>query len=386
MYLYNAEIFTATGTVIKNGYVKVSGKTIEKVSEGVPEKISPEDYDCKGKTLFPGFIDAHTHMGLFESGIGIEGEDCNEDSDPVTPNLRTIDGINCLDENFSLALSYGITTVATGVGSANPIGGDVIAVKTTGRYADEMLRRVVGIKFALGENPKSTFSEKDSAPVTRMATAAIIREALFKAKRYVEDKKKALSEDGDNPEYDAKCEALEPLLNREIKAFFHCHKANDIMTAVRIAKEFDLDYSLVHCTEGHLVADILGENNAKASVGPIISDKGKPELMGLSLDNAAELSKNKVSVSICTDHPEVPIQYLALSAAIAEKNGLPYEDAVRAITVNAAEFCGIDDIVGTIEKGKIADIVLFDENPLGVEVKPVMVMLDGKIIIKKENI
>lgn len=386
MYLYNAEIFTATGTVIKNGYVKVSGKTIEKVSEGVPEKISPEDYDCKGKTLFPGFIDAHTHMGLFESGIGIEGEDCNEDSDPVTPNLRTIDGINCLDENFSLALSYGITTVATGVGSANPIGGDVIAVKTTGRYADEMLRRVVGIKFALGENPKNTFSEKDSAPVTRMATAAIIREALFKAKRYAEDKKKALSEDGDNPEYDAKCEALEPLLNREIKAFFHCHKANDIMTAVRIAKEFDLDYSLVHCTEGHLIADVLGENGAKASVGPIISDKGKPELMGLSLNNAAELSKNKVSVSICTDHPEVPIQYLALSAAIAEKNGLPFEDAIRAITVNAAKFCGIDDIVGTIEKGKIADIALFDENPLGVEVKPIMVMLDGKIIIKKENI
>lgn len=384
MYLYNAEIFTATGEIIKNGYVEITGRHITDVGEGEPSDMSFYDIDCNGGKLFPGFIDAHTHMGLFESGVGIEGEDCNEDSDPVTPDLRTIDGINPMDENFSVALSYGITTVATGCGSANPIGGDVIAIRTSGRYADEMLIKPVGIKFALGENPKSVYSEKDSAPVTRMATAAIIREALFKAKRYMEDKKKAIAENDDLPEYDAKCEALEPLLKKKIKAFFHCHKANDIMTAVRIAKEFDLDYSLVHCTEGHLLADVLGEQRVRAAVGPVISDKGKPELMGLSVKNAATLRENGVSVSICTDHPELPIQYLSLSAAIANKNGLSYEDSIKAITRNAAKFCGIDDILGSIEKGKIADIVMFSENPLGVEVKPTMVMVNGKIIERKE--
>lgn len=378
MYLYNANINTLTGEIIGNGYVAVENGKITSVGVGNPPKISDGDYDCGGNFLFPGFIDSHTHMGLFESGIGAEGDDCNEDSDPVTPNLRTIDAVNIDDESFALARKMGITTVVTGSGSANPIGSDFIAIKTNGRYADEAVIRTVGIKFALGENPKSTFSDKDSAPVTRMATAAIIREALTKAKRYISDKEKAVANDEDLPEYDAKNEALEPLLKREIKAFFHCHKKNDIMTAVRISEEFDLDYVLVHCTEGHMVADILAEKGASACVGPVISDKGKPELNGLTTENAGILQKAGVCVSICTDHPEVPIQYLSLSSAIAGKNG--FSETLEGITVNAAKMCGIYDRVGSIEVGKDADLVLFKDSPLGVEETPVMVMIDGKII------
>lgn len=379
MFIYNAEIHTMTGKVIKNGFVETDGSKIKKVGEGAPPKTDEGDYDCGGKMLFPGFIDSHTHMGLFESGVGAEGDDCNEDSDPVTPNLRTIDAVNCDDESFRQALRMGITSVVTGSGSANPIGADFIAIKTAGRYADEAMIRKVGIKFALGENPKGTFSDKDSAPVTRMATAAIMREALYKAKRYMEDTEKSDNdEDVDKPEYDAKCEALVPLLKRQIKAFFHCHKKNDILTAVRVAEEFGLDYMLVHCTEGYTAADILAEKKVCAAIGPIISDKGKPELSGYTTKNAGILSAEGVRVSICTDHPEVPIQYLALSAAIAEKNGLPHEDALKAVTINAAEMCGIADRVGSIEVGKEADMVVFAENPLGVEVRPETVFINGR--------
>lgn len=387
MQIYNAKIYTMSEAgIIENGFIRVENGKIAEVSKGKPKKISDTDIDAKGKMLFPGFIDAHTHMGLFESGVGAEGDDCNEDSDPVTPNLRAIDAVNCLDESFLQALMMGITTVVTGCGSSNPIGGDFIAMKTLGRYADDSLIRTVGIKFALGENPKGTFSDKDSAPVTRMATAAIMREALYKAKRYMEDLEKAEDdEDVDKPEYDAKCEALMPLLKREIKAFFHCHKANDIMTAVRVAEEFNLDYMLVHCTEGWQISSVLGEKGVCASIGPIISDKGKPELKNLRIDNAAMLCEDGVTLSICTDHPEVPIQYLAMSAAIVEKNGMPHEKALEAITINAAKMCGIEDRVGSVEVGKDADITLFSENPLGVEVKPNMVIIGGRIIVQNER-
>lgn len=378
MYLYNAKINTFAGKVITLGYVSVDDGKITEVSEGTPANITEDDYDCCGNTIFPGFIDAHTHMGLFESGIGVEGDDCNEDSDPVTPNLRTIDAVNTDDRSFEMARKAGITTVVTGSGSANPIGSDIIAIKTCGRYADEAFVRTVGIKFALGENPKSTFSDKDSAPVTRMATAAIIRETLFKAKRYISDKEKALANDEDLPEYEAKYEALEPLLKGEIKAFFHCHKKNDIMTAVRIAEEFRLDYVLVHCTEGYLVADVLAEKKAPVCIGPVISDFGKPELSGFTTENAGILRDAGVKVSICTDHPEVPIQYLALSAAIAGKQGL--EHNMESVTVNAAQICGIEDRVGSIEVGKDADLSVFSESPDGVGVLPVAVMIDGKFV------
>ncbi|MBQ7981217.1 MAG: amidohydrolase, partial [Oscillospiraceae bacterium] len=308
MFLYNAKIYPQgeNAAAIPCGYVQIEDGKITNVAAGTPLKVTDGDIDLHGLRVYPGFIDIHTHMGLIGDGQGAEGEDVNEDSDPITPHLRTIDGLCFTDGYFADAVKAGVTTCVTGVGSTNPIGGDLIAVHTSGRCADEMLLKRVGIKFALGENPKSTFADRDTAPITRMATAALIREALYKAKRYAQDKADAEESGESLPEYDIKCEALIPLLNREIKAHFHCHRADDIMTAVRIAEEFDLDYVLIHCTEGHKIADLLGEKHASAVVGPIICDRGKPELAGLTVANAGILYNNGVDVAICTDHPEVP--------------------------------------------------------------------------------
>ncbi|MBQ8786751.1 MAG: amidohydrolase family protein, partial [Oscillospiraceae bacterium] len=336
-----------------------------------------------GLRVYPGFIDIHTHMGLIGDGQGAEGEDVNEDSDPITPHLRTIDGLCFTDGYFADAVKAGVTACVTGVGSTNPIGGDLIAVHTSGRCTDEMLLKRVGIKFALGENPKSTFADRDTAPITRMATAALIREALYKAKRYMQDKADAEESDESLPEYDIKSEALIPLLNREIKAHFHCHRADDIMTAVRIAEEFDLDYVLVHCTEGHKVADLLGEKGASAVVGPIICDRGKPELAGLTVANAGILYNNSVDVAICTDHPEVPIQYLPASAAFCVKEGLPKEAAVRAVTSTAAKIAGIDNLVGDIAVGRIADLAVTDGDPLEIMTNVKMTIIAGKVVYSK---
>lgn len=385
MYIYNAEIHTMDGAVIKNGYVRINGSTIAEVSEGMPASISDEDINAGGGILFPGFIDPHSHIGLIGDGLGFEGEDVNEDSDPVTPHLRTIDGLAFTDRCFKDAVAAGVTASVTGVGSSNPIGGDLIAIKNSGRCADEMLIRRAGIKFALGENPKTTFSDKDSTPVTRMATAAIIREALFKAQRYMNDKAEAI-ENGDSlPDYDIKSEALIPLLKRELKAHFHCHRADDIMTALRISKEFNLDTILIHCTEGHLIADLLGEEKACAFTGPIICDRGKPELSNLTTSNAGILYKNGVNVAVCTDHPEIPVQYLAASAAFCVKAGLPREEALKALTVNPAKILGLDDRIGTVAVGKDADLVIFSGDPLEIMSEVKYTFINGKLVYSSQQ-
>lgn len=386
MYIYNAEIHTMEGVKPFIGYVGFENGKITSVGEGEPADIPSDSFDAGGKKLFPGFIDPHSHIGLIGDGMGVEGEDVNEDTDPVTPHLRTIDGINCFDRCFSDAVACGVTTAVTGVGSSNPIGGDFIAVKTHGRCADEMLIRKVGIKFALGENPKSAFSDKDTAPVTRMATAAIIREALFKAKRYLDDKNFAIENDESLPEFDIKSEALIPLFEHKLKAHFHCHRADDIMTAVRISKEFGLDYVLIHCTEGHKIADILGRENASALTGPIICDRGKPELAELTTANAGALDRHGVKVAICTDHPEIPVQYLPTSAAYCVKSGLPKEKAMKALTINAAEIIGIADRVGSIKVGKDADFAIFDGDPLEIMTNCSAVFIDGKKIFERNDL
>ena len=381
MLIYNAEIHSSDGSVLfPRGFVRCENGKIAEIGSDAPKEISPQDIDAGGLRLYPGFIDAHTHMGLIGDGQGAEGEDVNEDSDPVTPHLRTIDGINPIDGYFLDARKAGVTCCVTGVGSTNPVGGDLIAIKTWGRSADEMLIKRVGIKFALGENPKSTFAERDSAPITRMATAAIIREALFKAQRYMKDKSEAVESGEALPEFDMKSEALIPLLKREIKAHFHCHRANDILTAVRIAKEFDLDHVLVHCTEGHEVREILGEEKASAVVGPIICDRGKPELSGQKPENAFLLYHNDVKTAICTDHPEVPIQYLCTSAAYCVKAGLPREEAMKAITSRAAEIAGIGDITGEIAVGLDADLVITDGDPLDIMTDVLTTIINGKVV------
>ena len=384
MYIYNAQIHTMEDRVIEKGFVRIENGIIAQVAEGDPSETCEQDIDACGGWLLPGLIDAHSHIGLIGDGLGFEGEDVNEDSDPVTPHLRTIDGLAFTDRCFKDAVAAGVTVSVTGVGSSNPIGGDLIAVKNSGRCADEMLMQRAGIKFALGENPKTTFSDKDSSPVTRMATAAIIREALFKARRYMQDKEEAV-ENGDSlPEFDIKSEALIPLLKGELKAHFHCHRADDIMTAVRISKEFGLDYILVHCTEGHLIADLLGEEKACAFTGPIICDRGKPELSNLTAANAGILYKNGVNVAICTDHPELPVQYLAASAAFCAKAGLPREEALKALTINPAQILGIDGRTGSVKEGKDADLVVFSGDPLEIMTEVRYTLINGKTVYEKE--
>lgn len=381
MYIYNARIVTMEDTTIENGYVGIENGKITSVADGTPDNITDVDIDAGGKTLYPGFIDAHTHLGIIEDGIGFEGDDCNEQTDPVTPHLRVLDGINPFDRCFEEAREAGITSVITSPGSANTICGQILALKTAGRRIDDMMIKQVAMKFALGENPKTVYNDKDETPITRMATAALIREALFKAQKYKEDLDKALTdEDYDAPEYDMKSEALLPLLRGEISAHFHCHRADDIFTAQRICREFGLDCVLVHSTEGYKIADILGKDKAKAIVGPVICDRSKPELKGMDVKNASELCNNGVEIAICTDHPVIPVQYLFMSCAVAVKNGLDRYNALKAITINAARICRISDRVGSIKVGKDADITMFEGDPLDVMSSPSLVMINGQII------
>ena len=381
MHIRNVKIYTMNDDdlIIEHGFVTVENGMITEVSAGDPAQISAEDIDGQGMTLYPGFIDAHTHLGLTSAGVGIEGEDLNEEFDPCTPQLRIIDGINPADYSFETARKAGITTAVISPGSTNPIAGCITAVKTDGKRIDKMAIKTVGMKLAMGENPKLTYMDHEQSPVTRMAVAGIIRDNLFKAQRYMRDIEQAETE-SDLPDYDSAMEALLPLLRKEMTAHFHCHRADDIFTAVRIANEFDLDYTLIHCTDGYLIADELAEENASCVVGPIICDRCKPEMANLSPENAAVLRKNGVEVAICTDHSEVPIEYLPISVGICIKHGLSFYDGLCAVTRTPARIARIFDRTGSLEAGKDADMVLFEGSPFEVMSSPALVMVNGRIV------
>ncbi len=383
MLLIHGNIQTMEETSYPDGYLLIQDGKIAAVGPSSEAPTDPETLDLAGKTVLPGFVDAHCHLGMWEDGLGFEGDDGNEATDPVTPQLRAIDALNPLDRTFAEARQSGVTTVLTGPGSANAIGGQWAALKTVGRRIDDMvLDPAIGMKFALGENPKVTYNEKNVTPVTRMATASLIREQLRKAARYLDDKERAdEDEDFDEPEFDAKCEALIPVLEGKQKAFFHAHRADDIFTAVRIAKEFKLDLVLVHGTEGYLVRDILAEENVPVIAGPILCDRSKPELRNLTVENPALLDQAGILTALCTDHPVIPIQYLPLTAGIAVGAGMERERALKAITIHAARAVGIDDRVGSLVPGKDADIAVFDGDPCSPYTRPRMVMIDGKWII-----
>lgn len=390
MLIYNAEIYTMDSSgVIKNGWIEIQDGRIAAIGEGTPETFGADCLDAQGGMLLPGFIDAHTHLGIIEDSIDFEGDDCNESTDPFSPHMRAIDGINPFDRCFEEARTRGITSVASCPGSANPCGGEICAIKTNGRRIDDMLIKNCGIKFALGENPKNVYNGREEAPVTRMAVSAIIREGLYKARRYVHDMDSYYS-DSENynpPEYDIKCEALMPLLDRKMKAFFHCHRADDICTAMRIAKEFSIEPVIIHGTEGHRIADIIAEEEVPVICGPIICDRCKPEMRGLELKNASIMHENGVKLAICTDHTVIPIQYLPLSAQAAVKGGLGFEDALKTLTINPAEILGIEETTGSLAIGKDADLQLYKkgENPLDLMSEPQLVMINGEIC-RKENL
>ncbi|NLT09736.1 MAG: amidohydrolase [Ruminococcus sp.] len=384
MLIYNARIYTMTEAgVIENGWILTENGQIRALGAGVPETVPDDSIDAAGGTVLPGFIDAHTHLGIIEDGLDFEGDDCNESTDPFTPQMRAIDGINPFDRCFEEARMRGITAAASSPGSANACGGEICAIKTDGRRVDDMLIKPCGIKFAMGENPKNVYNDRSETPITRMAIAALIREGLYKARRYVHDMDSYYSdsENYDPPEYDIKCEALMPLLDRKMKAFFHCHRADDICTAMRLAKEFSLDPVIIHGTEGWKIADIIAQQQIPVICGPIICDRCKPEMKGLELKNASMMHENGVKLAICTDHTVIPIQYLPLSAQAAVKGGLDPLEALKMLTINPAEILGIDEVTGSLAAGKDADIQLYrkGENPLDLMSEPALVMINGKI-------
>lgn len=388
MIIYNARIVPVTGEDIEKGFIETEGGKIMSVGEmkDIPRSPAEGDFNAEGLTVYPAFIDAHCHIGVFADGYGFEGDDGNEETDPATPHLRAIDAVNPMDYCFTEAAKGGIGTVITGMGSANPIGGTFIAMKTWGskRIDRRVIKNPCAMKLALGENPKSVYHEKEETPTTRMATAAVIRENLYKAKRYMEDmaeyeSTKGTDDETSRPDYDIKCEALMPLLKKEIKAHFHCHRADDIFTAVRLSEEFDLDYVLIHATEGGLIADEL-DKGTQCVVGPVFGDRCKPELANADIANAKKLVDGGAEVAICTDHPENPIQYLPVMAGLAMRGGLTEKEALEAVTINPARFCGIDDRVGSIEAGKDADLVMFRGKFYDITSSPEAVMMNGEII------
>ena len=368
MLIINGTVHTMDGPVIENGYVAVSGSKIAKVGpiKGLPASWEGEVIDAQGGHICPGFIDAHCHLGMFGDALGFESDDGNEETDPCTPHLRAIDAINPLDRCFSEARAAGVTTVLTGPGSANPISGQFAAVKTDGRWVDAMVVRApASMKLALGENPKQVYHNRDEAPVTRMAIAAIIRENLRKAVEYGEKLDKAAQdEDTDPPDYDAKLEALLPVVRGELPVHIHAHRADDIVTGVRLSKEFGLKCVIVHGTASHLIVDFLQEEGVPVITGPCLGDRSKPELASMSLNTPALLARGGVPFAICTDHPEVPVQYLPLCAAMSVKGGLDQETALAAITISAARIAGLDKDLGSLTPGKEADLVVTDRHPL----------------------
>ncbi len=377
--IINGKIYTMNGNVYEDGMI-VFDKKIIYVGEKTDKFDVDEVFDVSGAVVTPGLIDAHCHMGMFEDSLGFEGDDGNEQSDPTTPHLRAIDAINPFDRSFEDARGAGITCVVTGPGSANPAGGQFAAIKTAGICIDDMiLKAPCAIKLALGENPKTVYAEKEDAPLTRMGTMALLREMFIKAKRYAEQlaEYEKDTEENDKPELDMKSEALLGALKREIPVKIHAHRADDICSAIRLGKEFNLDITIEHCSDGDRIAPILERENVPVMLGPTLSDRSKPELKNLSFATYKNLSERGIDVAIITDHPEITIENLSLCAAMAVKNGMDKDLALKGITITAAKNCRIDDRVGSIEIGKDADFAVFTALPTEFEAKCVKTFING---------
>ncbi len=385
----NAHILTMCGDEYENGCILFDEK-IRYVGDikNIPECEIEKTIDAKGNFVTPGLIDAHCHAGMFEDSLGFEGDDGNEDSDPILPQLRAIDAINPFDRCFADAVNAGVTTAVTGPGSANPIGGTFTALKTYGICVDDMiLKEPAAMKFALGENPKSVYHGKNQAPITRMGTMALIRETLLKAQEYMElvEEYEENPDENDKPDYDIKLEALIPVLKREIPVKIHAHRADDICTAIRLGKEFNLDVTIEHCTDGELILPILKRENLPIMLGPTLTDRSKPELKNMNFGTYKKLSDEGLDIAIITDHPEITIENLPLCAAMAVRNGMDKMQALRAITSTAAKNCRIDDRVGTLKVGKDADIAMFTDNPVEFNSKNLMTIIDGEIVKDELN-
>ena len=359
MLIKNGTVYDAVNPAPYKADIRVENG---KIAEIAPELTAAADecvVDAAGLNVYPGFVDAHSHLGLDGYGMGYEGQDYNEMGDIVASHLRALDSFNPQDKSIAMAAKGGVTTVGTGPGSANVLGGTFIAVKTHGSCVDDMvIDASVAMKCAFGENPKRCYRDRgDSA---RMTTAAKLREQLFLAKDYLARKEAAGDDAAKAPKFDMKMEALIPVIKGEIPLKAHAHRADDINTAIRIAKEFGVKLTLEHCTEGHLIVDELVRAGVPVAVGPTLTNASKVELINKTFATPGILAKAGLQVSIITDAPVIPQSYLPLCAGLAVKAGMDKFAALQAITINPAKHLGVESRVGSLEAGKDADIVLVE--------------------------
>ena len=389
MIIIGGTIKTMVGPDIPYGYLRISDGKISQIGSLAPGETIPDQGEqvlsFPPGIIMPGIIEAHCHMGITEEKKGMEGDDCNETVDPVTPYLRAIDAINPMDAAFDDAVRAGITAAMIGPGSSNVVGGQFAFVKTRGRRIDDLIVKApAAMKVAFGENPKVNYSGQEKSPSTRMAIAALLREELFRARQYADRRRKA-EEAGEYFEKDFRLECWLPVLRGEIPLKAHVHRVDDIYTAIRIAREFQLRMTLDHCSEGHLIAEELAAEGFPAIVGPDLTSRNKIEVQNMAFKTAGVLQKAGVELAITTDHPVSLISSLPLCAGMAVKAGLDEEYALKAITIHAARICGVENRVGSLEPGKDADIAVFSGNPMEIAAKTLMTIIDGKIVYDGER-
>lgn len=388
MLITNAKLLTMAARSYENGCVLIENGKIIKVAETIDKTENGDDtvIDAKGCWALPGIIEAHCHIGITEEKKGKEGDDCNEITKPITPYLKALDAINPMDAAFHSAIKAGITSVMVGPGSSNVIGGQFVFIKTDGRVLDEMVvLEPAAMKVAFGENPKKSYGNNNMMPATRMAIGAMLREELFEAKKYI-DEKQSTQDSKKSFDEDFRKECWIQVFKKQIPLKAHVHRTDDILTAIRIAKQFDLDMTLDHCTEGHLIAEEIKKSGFPAIVGPDLASRNKSEVQYMDFKTAGILAKAGVKVALTTDHPVSLIQYLPICAGLAAKEGLGIDEALRAITINAAEICKVSNRVGSIEVGKDADIVIYDGNPLEVFTNCLYTIINGKIVYQSDKV
>jgi imidazolonepropionase-like amidohydrolase len=375
--IVGGRVVPVAGPPVEDGVVLVADGRIEAVGRDLRVPEGAERVDAAGKVVLPGLVDAHTHLGVHEEAEGWAGQDTNEMTDPVTPQVRALDAINPADLGFADAVAGGVLTVNVNPGSGNPIGGQSAAIRSAGRTVDEMLLRAPsGLKSALGENPKRVYGDRKQLPSTRLGTAAVIRDALVKTRNYLD--KLDRGDDGDPPERDLRWEALGLVLAGEIPWRQHCHRADDIATALRLADEFGYRLVIDHGTEAVLLADRLAERGVPVLIGPLLTSRSKVELRNRSLANPGRLAAAGVELGIITDHPVVPIHLLHVQAALAVREGLDPAAALRAVTLTPARVLGLDDRLGSLEPGKDATLCVWSGDPLDARSRVEAAWIEGR--------
>lgn len=385
--IVNGKIFTITNGILEQGTILVENGKITQVGQGISIPKDAEVIDAAGKIITPGIVDAHAHVEIWEEGIGWEGMDVNETTNPVTAHVRAIDAINPQGLGMRDAISGGVTCIWVAPGSANVIGGHGVTMKTHGDVIDEMVMvEPSGLKAAMGENPKGAYGQRQKRmPMTRMGVAAVMREALLKGQQYLEKIEKAAGDEEKCPPRDLGLEVIGKVLRKEIPLRAHCHRHDDIITVIRIGEEFNINVSIEHATDAHKIVDVLAKKQIPIVVGPSVTSRSKVEVRDRSLRTAGICASAGVPVSLMTDHPIIPVHHLHLCAALCVKYGMTEEDALKAITINPAHLIGVGDRVGSIEVGKDADIIIWNKHPFDILSKVEYALVNGEMVYNQVN-